>query len=360
MAPWTILEKRDASLPIWTSEAGWTADVILSTRARLARNLSGFPFPGRADAATLGRVAQVVIAANKRRSKGETALKAVAIDRLTAPQRAVLIDRHLISVQHATAGPSRWALVDDRHTASVMVNEEDHLRIQAILPGLQLSGAWRIADELDDRLAEDLDYAKHGRYGFLTSSLANCGTGMRLSVMAHLPGLTLSGKLEDALSAARTLGVTVRGSYGENVAMAGDVYQLSNAVSLGLTERQILARLSAVTTFIVADEQAARELLWRNERSIITSKVTEALAKLGESSRLSASDAMSILSMLRLGDEMGMETGASRAVFRELLVSMRIGTEFVSGINAQNTFYEENRRPALIRNVIRAQRHGAR
>ncbi|WP_165864321.1 ATP--guanido phosphotransferase [Capsulimonas corticalis] len=358
------MEKRSeasgASLPIWTSEAGWAADVVLSTRARLARNLGGYPFPGKADAGTLSRVGQAVIAANNRRTKGEIALRVVEIDRLNAVQRAALIDRHLISVQHATAGPSRWALVDDKHTTSVMVNEEDHLRIQAILPGLQLSGAWRIADELDDRLAEDLEYARHNCYGFLTSSLANCGTGLRLSVMAHLPGLTLARKLDDALSAARTLGVTVRGSYGEDVAMAGDVYQLSNAVSLGMTERQILARLSAVTTFIVADEQAARELLWRNERSMIISKVTEALAKLGEASRLSATDAMSILSMLRLGDELGMETGGSRAAFRELLVSMRIGTEFVSGINAQNTFYEENRRPALIRNVIRAQRRAAR
>ena len=146
-----------------------------------------------------------------------------------------------------------------------------------------------------------MEYAKHPNYGFLTASLTNCGTGLRLSVMVHLPGLALAGKLEEKLGAARTLGGAVRGLYGEASGAVGDVYQISNAVSIGLSERQISARLAAVTTFLSTDEQATRELLWRRERSIIEAKVADATANLKSAERLSAPEAMSLLSILRLG-----------------------------------------------------------
>ncbi len=339
--------------PVWATETGWEADVILSTRARLARNLSGAPFPGRAAEADLKAVAKQVLAASKKRDKGHVGLRAVDIGKLSETDKATIVDSHLISVPHAMAGPHRWALVDDKHTISVMVNEEDHLRLQAILPGLQLDAAWRIADQMDDQFGTHLEYAFDAHYGYLTSSLSNCGTGLRISVMAHLPGLALSGKLDSALEAAQTLGAAVRGPYGEHSVAAGDVYQISNAVSTGKSERQLLSRLAATATLLLTDEQAARELLWRDKRSYMEDKIAEAQAQLKQAERLSAGDSMAILSLLRLGSQFEMPTGVSNRVFNELLSSLRLGAQFVSGEKAQYTFYEETRRPALIRNKIR-------
>ena len=339
--------------PAWAGETGWEADVILSTRVRLARNLSSAAFPGRASDAELKAVAKQVLAVAKRRDKGQVSLRAVEVGNLGEADKAALVDSHLISVAHAMAGPNRWALVDDKHTVSVMVNEEDHLRLQAILPGLQIDAAWQIADQMDDQFGGHLDYAFDPHYGYLTSSLSNCGTGLRVSVMAHLPGLALSGKIEGAMEAARTLGAAVRGPYGEGSAPAGDVYQISNAVSTGKSERQLLTRLAATATLLLTDEQAARELLWRDQRSLIEDEVAGAQAKLKSAERLSAGDSMALLSALRLGAQFGIPTGVTNRIFNELLSSLRMGAQFVSGEKAQYTFYEETRRPALIRNKIR-------
>ena len=339
--------------PAWASETGWEADVILSTRVRLARNLAGTTFPGWAADADLKAVARQVLAVAKRRDKGHVSLRAVEIAKLSEAEKAALVDSHLISIPHAQSGPHRWALVDDKHTVSVMVNEEDHLRLQAILPGLQLDAAWRIADQMDDQFGGHLDYAFDAHYGYLTSSLSNCGTGLRVSVMAHLPGLAISGKLDGALEAARTLGGAVRGPYGEHSVAAGDVHQISNAVSTGKSERQLLTRLAATATLLLTDEQAARELLWRDRRSLVEDKIAGAQARLKSAERLSAGDSMAILSLLRLGAQFDMPTGVTNRVFNELLSSLRLGAQFVSGEKAQYTFYEETRRPALIRNKIR-------
>lgn len=342
--------------PAWAGETGWEADVILSTRVRLARNLDGAVFPGRASDAELKVVAKQVLAASKQRDKGQVGLRAVEVGKLTEANKAALVDSHLISVVHAMAGPNRWALVDDKHTVSVMVNEEDHLRLQAILPGLQIDAAYRIADQMDDQFGGHLEYAFDPHYGYLTSSLSNCGTGLRVSVMAHLPGLALSGKIAGAMEAARTLGAAVRGPYGEGSVSAGDVYQISNAVSTGKSERQLLTRLAATATLLLTDEQAARELLWRDQRSIVEAKVGDAQAALKTAERLSAGDSMALLSILRLGAQLGIATGVSNRIFNELLSSLRMGAQFVSGEKAQYTFYEETRRPALIRNKIREQK----
>jgi protein arginine kinase len=342
--------------PAWAGETGWEADVILSTRVRLARNLAAAAFPGRAGDTELKAVAEQVLAVAKRRDKGHVSLRAVEIGRLGEADKAALVDSHLISVPHAMAGPNRWALVDDKHTVSVMVNEEDHLRLQAILPGLQIDAAYRVADQMDDQFGSHLDYAFDPHYGYLTSSLSNCGTGLRVSVMAHLPGLALSGKIEGAMEAAKTLGAAVRGPYGEHSASAGDVYQISNAVSTGKSERQLLTRLAATATLLLTDEQAARELLWRDQRSLIEEKVGDAQVRLKSAERLSAGDSMALLSILRLGAQFGMTTGVTNRIFNELLSSLRLGAQFVSGEKAQYTFYEETRRPALIRNKIRENR----
>ena len=200
------------------------------------------------------------------------------------------------------AGPHRWALVDDRHTVSVMVNEEDHLRLQAILPGLQLDSAWQIADQMDDQFGAHLDYAFDPHYGYLTSSLSNCGTGLRLSVMAHLPGLALSGKAgkrPERRSDARIGGArALRRAQRRGGRRLSD---LQRRQSTGKKERQLLTRLAATATLLVTDEEAARELLWRDQRSLVEDKVGQAQARLKGAERLSTQDSMAILSLPAAG-----------------------------------------------------------
>jgi len=176
--------------------------------------------------------------------------------------------------------------------------------------------------------------------------------------MAHLPGLSLLGKSDEAFAAASTLGASVRGPFGEDGEAVGDVYQISNAVSLGKSERQIVALLSATLTLLVTDEQVARERLWKEKRSMIRGKVSEAGAALHAAQRLSAKEALEILSLLRLGAALGTATGVTPRVFNELLATLRVGVQFVSGRNAQSTFFEDTRRPALIRNKMRESRGG--
>jgi protein arginine kinase len=221
------------------------------------------------------------------------------------------------------------------------------------LPGLQLEASWHIANEMDDTFGAVVEYARDPQFGFLTSSLSNCGTGLRLSVMLHLPALAFTERLEEKLTAARALGVTVRGLFGEHSDAVGNVYQVSNSLSLGLTEKQIVARLAAVSTLLVTDEEASRELLRKRQRCLIEDSVKEAGNALKTADHLSASESMSILSMLRLGELLELSTGMTVRVFNELLASMRIGAAFITGERAQYTFYEETRRPALIRNKLR-------
>jgi protein arginine kinase len=343
-------------LPAWVSEQGWGSSVILSTRARLARNLDDLPFPQQASEGELKAASRRLLPIAEIHEKGLPSLRPVEINKLDDRAKTALVDSHLISVQLAAAGAHRWALVDDRHTVSVMVNEEDHLRLQAILPGLQLDAAYKIADQLDDWFAGHLTYATHPSYGYLTSSLANCGTGLRLSVMAHLPALALAGDLEEALTAAQTLGATVRGLYGEDSGAEGNIYQISNGISIGLTERQILARLSASVTYLLTEEESARELLSRCRRSFLEEKIIAAQEELKCANQLSVQAAMRLLSLLRLGEYIGIATGMTGCAFNQLLASMRIGTPLLPGCDARSVFYEETRRPALMRTMLRAQR----
>ena len=348
-------QEEFSKLPAWAGKAGGASDVVISTRARLARNLAGYPFPGRAGEQDLAAVSQLVLRAARHPEKSAPALRPIDVSALGEPDKASLIDSHLISLQLATAGFHRWVLFDNRHAASVMVNEEDHLRIQAILPGLQLDAAWRLADRIDAFFGDQLQYTADSEYGYLTASLGNCGTGLRASVMVHLPGLAWLNKLPEVLGAVRSLGTSVRGLYGEDGGAAGDVYQLSNAVSLGLNPRQIIARLAAVTTYLITEEQAITERLSRYAKGVIGTRVAEAAATLSKAEQLCGTEAMALLSILRLGERVGLPTGIDSAAFSELLVSMRIGAQYLSGNKARYTFFEETRRPALIRNKIREQ-----
>jgi protein arginine kinase len=322
----------------------------------LARNLADAPFPHRASEEDLRRIAQRVRSTLANPApEALRSLRPVEVSRLEESSKAALLDSHLISVAHALAGKHRLALVDDNHTVSVLVNEEDHIRIQVILPGLQPEEAWQSADKIDNALASRLPFAYHEQYGYLTSSLANCGTGMRISLMVHLPALTLLGRLPATWLGAEALGSTVRGLYGEGAEPAGNVYQISNAASLGLTEQQIVGRIQAVATYLLAEERAARDVFIRQRHEEATAAVERAQASLQKAARLTVSEGMAILSTLRLGHLLGYETRVTAPVFNQLTASLHAGVGLLarSDHRDRDVFYEDTRRPALFRNRIR-------
>jgi len=345
--------------PSWISGAATLSDVVLSTRARLARNLSGINFPHVASEAELARVAKYVLtAANRVHERTFRAMQTVDISALDDQQKAALVDSHLTSVAHVRAGKHRFAIVDEEQSVSVLINEEDHIRIQVILPGMQAEAAWRRADAIDDALSAELPIAYDPHLGYLTASLANCGMGLRVSIMVHLPALALLHRLASTWHAASSLDAAVRGLYGEGTETAGNIYQVSNAVSMGWTEGQTVGKITAVATYLNAEEAGARELLLRTRKSEIDDMVGEAQDQLRDADRLSVEEGVRILSALRLGYLMGYETHVADHVFSELVAALRGGTPLIASDDdrARDIFYQETRRPAHFRNRIRAER----
>lgn len=347
--------------PAWAQAASFApeTDIVLSTRARIARNLADVPFPHRAAESDLQDVAaRIRSVINQTADKHLSALRTVDVSALHEAKKAALVDSHLVSIPHALAGKHRLALVDNEHTVSVLVNEEDHIRIQVVLPGLQAEEAWRSANTLDDSLASRLPFAYHEQYGYLTASLANCGTGLRLSLMVHLPALALLGRLPATWQGVEALGSIVRGLYGEGAEPAGNVYQISNGSSLGLTERQIVGRIQAVATYFLAEERAAREVFAIRRREEAAEAVERARNDLKNAERLSISEGMAILSTLRLGYLLGYETHVTAPVFNQLTASLRAGVGLLAraDLRARDVFYEDTRRPAVFRNRIRQEK----
>lgn len=342
-------------IPAWAREDGPANDVVLSTRARLARNIAGVPFPHKAQDAHLKRVANLVLDA-VRFSDG-------LVDRVgkirvihpgslsTSADRLALVDAHVASRQHVDGGKHRPIVLNEAGTVSLMVNEEDHLRIQCILPGLQPMSALQMAQELDSFLAKKIEYARTDNYGYLTSSLANVGTGLRLSVMLHLAGLAFLDEAVPALTAATELKISVRGLFGEGTKAIGDIFQVSNETTIGFSEREITSRVRAAAEHLVSREHEARRKLAAERRGELEEAAQRSREHLMEVRAIGAREAMACLTILRLASELGMGPTLSARAFSELLVSMRLGVS-ASGGWAMDSVGDDVKRAKLIRRVL--------
>jgi protein arginine kinase len=334
----------------WVREEGPAGDVVLSTRVRLARNLRGEAFPPRlgpeAAERVVGRVEEAVRSLGRRYAFHRLA-------QLGPLDRQVLVEKHLISPQHARQASGALALRDDE-ALSVMVLEEDHLRIQCLQAALQCEKAWTLADELDDALEKSLDYAFSPEWGYLVTSPTNLGTGMRASVMVHLPGLVLSNQAAQLFAALSKVGVVVRGLYGEGTAAAGNIFQVSNQTSLGQSEEDIVKNLEAVARQVVDRERSARERVHREMRDRVEDRVARAYGILTNARLISSAEALALMSDLRLGIDLGVIGHLDRKVFDELIVMTRPGfLQKLSG-GAARPAERDVRRAALIRQRIRS------
>jgi protein arginine kinase len=304
----------------WLRGEGDAADVVMSSRVRLARNLAGFPFVARATKAQRQQILDLCRA--RILSSGADLVgpgsQLMWIDLHESPQieRTLLVERHLISQQHSrgktpnsTGGadlPRAVAVGLPEERLSIMVNEEDHLRIQSIRCGLALAAAWSDIDRVDDRLEQTLDFAFSARFGYLTACPTNVGTGVRMSVMLHLPGLRMTGNIDKVKRAAADMSLAVRGFYGEGSEAAGDFYQISNQTTLGKTEAVLLQELqNEILPRVIDYERTARKTLLTKRRLTLEDQVARALGILSSARLLTTEESMALLSQVRLGVVMG-------------------------------------------------------
>ncbi|BAS29122.1 protein arginine kinase [Limnochorda pilosa] len=314
----------------WMAGEAPANDIVVGTRVRLARNLEGIPFPGVAtQEQMLGVVAQVRRAVEPLSSqagapdRGAGSLGFYSMDELSPLVKELLVERHLISPQHGKSGAGHALALRDDERVSIMVNEEDHLRIQVLLPGMQPEEAWRLADRVDDALDGRLQFAFSDRMGYLTAWPTNVGTGLRASLMLHLPALSATEQVRQLVGAVAQLGLTVRGLYGEGSEASGNLFQLSNQVSLGRSEEEITTHLANVGRQVIQQERQAREHLLSHRRVELEDGIYRSLGIVTHARSLSTKEALRLLSDVRLGIDLGLISGIPATILQELVVRIR-------------------------------------
>ena len=300
----------------WYLGEGEQSDVVLSTRIRLARNLAEYPFPARLDTKSRIAVNEIVRDA----VPAAAGLKYIEMKTLTQAQIVSLAERHLISPEFASSTDGRALLLSDSEEISVMLEEEDHIRLQVMKPGLSLAEAYAEADRLDSAINEHVKFACDERLGYLTECPTNLGTGMRASVMLHLPALTALGRMNTLASTVSKLGLTIRGAYGEGSASMGDLYQLSNQVTLGITEKGAIENLKTIVLQLASQERAARAELLKNVET--EDMIYRAYGVLKSARLLGTKEFMQLASRVRMGAVGGL-LGIDPKLLNELMVSMQ-------------------------------------
>ena len=303
----------------WLDGNGPHAGIVFSSRLRLARNLARIPFPARARKEQLAGVIQNVVGA----SRGTGALEEAgffAMNDLTDVDRTFLVERHLISRDLSQGNRARGVLVAPGESVSIMVNEEDHLRLQAVASGFDLADVWARVSDVDERLDRDLEYAWRSDYGYLTACPTNVGTGMRASVLIHLPALVLTKQLKKVLQGVAAVGLAVRGFYGEGTDVMGNFFQVSNQQTLGRAELEILENLERVTNQLIEFEGRAREAMLRTARLQVEDKVWRAFGTLRYSRSISSQEVISLSSAVRLRLAMGVEGLCDLMTLNEIMV----------------------------------------
>lgn len=291
----------------WMESEGPLKPFILSSRIRLARNFTSSPFPLAMNSEMADRLIREIRERIVGGSEGfRQSYGFIESARMSMQEKQLLLEKHLVSSEFVKERLPGLLMLNREESISIMVNEEDHLRIQCLLPGLQLYRAWEAANEVDDYIDEMMPYAFDERLGYLTSCPTNVGTGLRASVMMHLPALTLSGAMDRILQAASQIGLAVRGLYGEGSEAYGNMFQISNQQTLGRTEGELIDTLNDVAGQIASEERKARELLIESKGLELEDRVWRSFGILKNCRVLTSKEALERLSDLRLGIETGL------------------------------------------------------
>ena len=303
----------------WLLGNGGENDIVISSRIRLARNLVGFPFPIRATEQDRRLVRDTIQQAAAELFSGED-YYFVNLQTFPFLDKEYLLERQLISKELVEMERTHAAIIDRQERFCVMINEEDHLRIHAMASGLDPQKAWKTLDKIDDQFGSKLDYAFHEKYGFLTSCVTNVGTGMRISMMLHLPALVVINEMNKVLRSLQKVNLTVRGLYGEGSQILGDLYQISNRSTLGKSETEIIASMTDLIPQIVAYERQARDFLIKDRYESLLDRCSRALGVLRTARTIGSVETINLLSSLRLGIHMGLLKDISIATVNSLLL----------------------------------------
>ncbi|MCF6095190.1 protein arginine kinase [Microaerobacter geothermalis] len=332
----------------WMSGEGEASDIVISSRIRLARNIKSLPFPFLATDSQAEEVLQKIEHILKS-AKFDEKLELIKMEELTPLEKRVLVEKHLISPNLASESRKGAVILSDDESISIMINEEDHLRIQCLFPGLQLKEAKKLSDKIDDIFEEHLNYAFDEQRGFLTCCPTNAGTGLRASVMMHLPALVITQQINRILSAINQVGLVVRGLYGEGSEAMGNLFQISNQITLGQSEDEIVDNLYSVVKQIIEHERQARKNLMENSGLHIRDRIFRSYGILSYARVMESKEASQRLSDVRLGIDLGMIKNVSPTVLNELMIMIQPGflQQYAGGILSPEQ--RDERRAKLIR-----------
>ena len=303
----------------WLRGEGPHHQIVISSRVRLARNLRDRPFPGWGKKPARVEVLELIRPRVEELPEMQDSFSELLQD-LSALEKQVLVERHLISREHAAKGVGSAVVMNRRQTLSIMINEEDHLRMQSIRSGLQLKQAFKLVDKVDSALENKLDFAYDQKLGYLTACPTNVGTGMRASAMLHLPGLVLSELINQVIQAVSKIGLAVRGLYGEGTEAMGNLFQISNQTTLGEKEDEIIARLSKVIETIIDKEHDARQVLIQKRSNTLWDQIGRAYGVLTYAHAMTSKEALNLLSIIKLGVDLGAFPEDRRLPIDELFI----------------------------------------
>lgn len=303
----------------WLRGTGPEADIVMSSRVRLARNLAQFPFPNRANDAIRAEIEELLKTQIAGAPGGKT-LEYLRIDKFETLDRQFLVERQLISRELSEGHGPRGVGVSSSENISLMVNEEDHLRMQVLRSGFALDDCWRDIDAIDDGIEAGVNYAFSEKLGYLTACPTNVGTGIRVSVLLHLPALVLTKEIQKAFQALQKIGLAVRGLYGEGSQAMGDFYQVSNQATLGKSEEEIISTVKDVIPHILAYERRVRNALVKENRRGLHDQVSRAYGNLKHAQTISSEETMHLLSSVRLGINLGLIDDLNMSSVNELFI----------------------------------------
>ena len=315
----SVIEQMKFQFADWLSGKGKDSDIIISSRVRLARNLQNIPFVNRASEDQHNAVLSTVLSTAQKVAvfKNAKYFNMFALDEL---DKIFFVERRLISSEFAEMQSPRGFLVTDSEETSMMINEEDHIRIQVICSGFSLDKAWYSIRLIDEEMSKNLNYAFSDQFGYLTACPTNVGTGVRFSVFIHLPVLTFTKKIEGIFSEMIPAGIAVRGFYGEGSKVIGNFFQISNQYTLGWTEQGILDRVTPLIKRFIIQERKAREDIMNDQRIVIEDKIYRALGLISKARILSSIEFLDLLSALRLGVDLRLLKDYDTKLFNELIV----------------------------------------
>jgi protein arginine kinase len=310
-----LLHKRSE----WLKGTGPASNIVISSRVRLARNLDGFPFFGWAKP----KEKEEILGACRRAIEKSKFMKNslfLKMKELSEIDRQFLVERHLMSPEHVIEPEYKALNIDEKEIASVMINEEDHLRIQVLQSGFNIIEAWRMCDEIDTDMSKKVAFAFSPRWGYLTACPTNTGTGLRTSVMLHLPGLVMTGQIGRVFQAISKLGLTIRGFYGEGTEAIGNFFQISNQVTLGHSENDLTDKIGSIVNKLVKREESTRNILMMKNKEEISDRIWRAHGTLESARIITSSETIRLLSIIRLGIDLGVLKDVDSIRMNELLI----------------------------------------